>query len=434
MASGNRIRVTHAGALPRSPELHKLVWAKGNGTAYDEAELERKLNDELSATIRRQVDIGIDSINDGELSKTSFTQYCADRMAGYEVHPYDPSRDPEPLSIGARDIKKFREYFANGHAKFVRLDPPKVTYACTGPLSYVGQDELNADLQRFKDALSGVDYGEAYVPANSPGTIEHWLRNQYYKTEEEFVEAIAETMRVEYKAIVDAGFRLQIDDPDMPDGWLMYPDMSVAEYRKYARLRAEALNHALRGLPREKIRLHVCWGSFHGPHSDDIPLKDIADIVFSIRASEYSIEASNPAHEHEWAVFQSVGVPEDAALIPGVVGHCTDFIENPELVAQRLTRYAHLVGRENVMAGTDCGMGPRVNDPKICWAKFEAMVEGARLATKHLWAKGSTASRAKPVAKKAAKKKAAKKAAKKAPARKVAKKAKAKKAKKKARR
>ncbi|HWE73382.1 MAG TPA: cobalamin-independent methionine synthase II family protein [Stellaceae bacterium] len=435
MASGNRIRVTHAGALPRSPDLHKLVWAKGNGTPYDAAELESKLNDELAATIRRQVDIGIDSINDGELSKTSFTQYCASRMAGYEVHPYDPSRDPEPLSIGARDIKKFREYFANGHAKFVRLDPPKVTYACTGPLSYVGQDELNADLQRFKDALAGVDYGEAYVPANSPGTIEHWLRNQYYKTEEEFVEAIAETMRTEYKAIVDAGFRLQIDDPDMPDGWLMYPDMSIAEYRKYARLRAEALNHALRGLPREKIRLHVCWGSFHGPHSDDIPLKDIADIVFSIRASEYSIEASNPAHEHEWAVFQSVGVPEDAALIPGVVGHCTDFIENPELVAQRLTRYAHLVGRENVMAGTDCGMGPRVNDPKICWAKFEAMVEGARLATKHLWAKGSSASRAKPAVKKAAKKKAAKKAAaKKAPVRKVAKKAKAKKAKKKARR
>jgi 5-methyltetrahydropteroyltriglutamate--homocysteine methyltransferase len=195
-------------------------------------------------------------------------------------------------------------------------------------------------------------------------------------------------------------------------------------------LRAAALNHALRGLPREKIRLHVCWGSFHGPHADDIPLKDIADIIFSVRASEYSIEASNPAHEHEWAVFQSVGVPEDAALIPGVVGHCTDFIENPELVAQRLTRYAHLVGRENVMAGTDCGMGPRVNDPKICWAKFEAMVAGARLAAKQLWAKGSTPARAKPAAKKAAKKQAAKKA----PVRKVAKKAKAKKAKKKARR
>jgi 5-methyltetrahydropteroyltriglutamate--homocysteine methyltransferase len=241
-------------------------------------------------------------------------------------------------------------------------------------------------------------------------------------------------MREEYKAIVDAGFRLQIDDPDMPDGWLMYPDMTVAEYRKYARLRAAALNHALRDIPREKIRLHVCWGSFHGPHADDIPLKDIADIVFSIRASEYSIEASNPAHEHEWAVFEDVKVPDGAALIPGVVGHCTDFIENPELVAQRLVRYANLVGRDNVMAGTDCGMGPRVKDPKIAWAKFEAMVEGARIATKQLWAKKPAAkpaakkTAAKPAAKKTAKK-VAKKAAKKAVAKKSAKKAPARKAK-----
>jgi len=427
-ASGNRIRVTHAGALPRSPELAKLVWAKGNGAPHDESELQGRLDDELAQTIRRQVEIGIDSINDGELSKTSFTQYCANRMAGFEAHPYDPSRDPAPLSIGARDIKKFREYFANGHAKFVTLDPPKLTYICTGPLRYVGHAELRADLQRFKNALAGVDYDEAYVPANSPGTIEHWLRNQYYAREEEFVEAIADTMREEYKAIVDAGFRLQIDDPDLPDGWLMYPDMSVAEYRKYARVRVDALNHALRDIPREKIRLHVCWGSFHGPHSDDIPLKDIADLIFRVRASEYSIEASNPAHEHEWNVFEHAKVPDGAALIPGVVGHCTDFIENPELVAQRLTRYAKLLGRDNVMAGTDCGMGPRVKDPKICWAKFEAMVEGARLATKQLWAKGKSAARAKPAAKKASKKKAAKKA----PVRKAAKKAK--KAKKRARR
>jgi 5-methyltetrahydropteroyltriglutamate--homocysteine methyltransferase len=426
-ASGNRIRVTHAGALPRSPELAKLVWAKGDGRPYDHEELTRRLNDEFAETIRRQVDIGIDSINDGELSKTSFTQYCANRMTGYEVHPYDPSRDPEPLSIGARDIRKFREYFAAGHAKFVTLDPPKVTYICTAPLQYVGQDELQADLQRFKNALAGVSYNEAYVPANSPGTIEHWLRNQHYPTTEAYLEAIADVMHEEYKAIVDAGFRLQIDDPDLPDGWLMYPDMSVAEYRKYARLRVDALNHALRDIPREKIRLHVCWGSFHGPHADDIPLKDIADLIFRVRASEYSIEASNPAHEHEWTVFEEMKVPDGAALIPGVVGHCTDFIENPELVAQRLTRYANLLGRDNVMAGTDCGMGPRVKDPKICWAKFEAMVEGARIASKQLAAKPSRAARAKPVAKKAAKKKAAKKAAKKAPARKAKAKAKAKK-------
>jgi 5-methyltetrahydropteroyltriglutamate--homocysteine methyltransferase len=416
--SGNRIRVTHAGALPRSPELAKLVWAKGNGAPYDEGELARRLEDELAETIRRQVAIGIDSINDGELSKTSFTQYCASRIAGYETHLFDPTRDPAPLSIGARDIRKFREYFAAGHAKFVTLDPPKTTYVCTAPLRYVGHAELQDDLQRFKKALAGVDYTEAYLPANTPGTIEHWLRNRHYASEEEYLEAIADVMREEYKAIVDAGFRLQIDDPDLPDGWLMYPDMSVAEYRKYARLRVDALNHALRDIPREKIRLHVCWGSFHGPHADDIPLQDIADLIFRVRASEYSIEASNPAHEHEWTVFEDVKVPDGAALIPGVVGHCTDFIENPALVAQRLTRYANLLGRDNVMAGTDCGMGPRVKDPKICWAKFEAMVAGARLASKQLWAKA--ASRAKPAAKKAS----AKKAAKKAPARKAKAKAK----------
>ncbi|HEX7439447.1 MAG TPA: epoxyalkane--coenzyme M transferase, partial [Caldimonas sp.] len=183
----------------------------------------------------------------------------------------------------------------------------------------------------------------------------------------------------------DAGFMLQIDDPDLPDGWLMYPSMTVAEYRKYAQLRVAALNHALRDIPREKIKLHVCWGSFKGPHQDDIPLRDIIDIVFSVRASAYSIEASNPAHEHEWNVFETVKLPQDAVLIPGVVGHCTDFIEHPELVAQRLVRYAKLVGRENVMGGTDCGIGSRVSHPKIAWAKLKAISDGAKLATKELW-------------------------------------------------
>ena len=411
----NRIRVTHAGALPRSPELARLVWAKADHRPYDEGELARRLPEELAAVVRKQVEIGIDSVNDGELSKTSFTQYCASRIAGFETRPYQPGRDPEPLSIGARDIRKFREYFAAGHAKFVNLDPPKSVFLCNAPLRYVGQAELREDLQRFKSALAGVDYNEAYVPANSPGTIEHWLRNQHYATEEEFIEAVADTMREEYTAIVDAGFRLQIDDPDLPDGWLMYPEMSVAEYRKYARLRVDALNHALRDIPREKIRLHVCWGSFHGPHSDDIPLKDIADLIFRVKASEYSIEASNPAHEHEWNVFENTKVPDGAALIPGVVGHCTDFIENPDLVAQRRTRYAKLLGRDNVMAGTDCGMGPRVKDPKICWAKFEAMVEGARLATKALWKRGASASR-KAAAKRPARRKAKAKAKSKAKA------------------
>lgn len=396
---GKRIRVTHAGALPRSGELAKLVWAKADHRPFDAAELSRRLRDELAEVVKHQVDTGIDSINDGELSKTSFTQYCASRMSGFETRPYRPGQDPEPLSIGARDIRKFREYFAAGHAKFVNLDPPKSVFICNAPLRYVGQAELQQDIANFKTALSGVKYEEAYMPANTPGTIEHWLRNEHYPTTEAYLEAIADCMRDEYKAIVAAGFRLQIDDPDLPDGWLMYPDMSVAEYRKYARLRVDALNHALRDIPREKIRLHVCWGSFHGPHQDDIPLKDIADLIFRVRASEYSIEASNPAHEHEWNVFEKAKVPDGAKLIPGVVGHCTDFIENSELVAQRLVRYAKLVGRENLMAGTDCGLGPRVKEAKIAWAKLGALVEGARLAAKQLWAGGrAAAARRKPAA------------------------------------
>lgn len=201
----------------------------------------------------------------------------------------------------------------------------------------------------------------------------------------ELVYAIAEAMRDEYRAIVDAGFLLQIDDPDLPDGWQMYPGMSVARYRKYATLRVDALNHALRGIPREKIRLHVCWGSFHGPHQHDIPLENIIDIIFRVRASSYSIEASNPCHEHEWRVFEDVKPPEGAVLIPGVVGHFSDFIEHPELVAERLVRYAKLVGRENVMGGTDCGLGPRVGHAKIAWAKLEALAKGARIATQRLW-------------------------------------------------
>jgi 5-methyltetrahydropteroyltriglutamate--homocysteine methyltransferase len=194
-------------------------------------------------------------------------------------------------------------------------------------------------------------------------------------------------MREEYQAIVDAGFLLQIDDPDLPDGWQMYPDMSVRDYRKYATLRVDAINHALRGIPREKVRLHVCWGSFHGPHRNDIPLDDIIDIIFRVRASSYSIEASNPCHEHEWRVFETAKPPEGAVLIPGVVGHATDFIEHPELVADRLEKYARLLGRENVMGGTDCGLGPRVGSPEIAWAKLEALAKGARIASRRLWAK-----------------------------------------------
>src|SRR2546427_327001 len=226
---------------------------------------------------------------------------------------------------------------------------------------------------------------ETFLPAVAPGTIEHWLRNAHYPTDEAYLAAIADAMKVEYDTIVGAGFLLQIDDPDLADGWQIHPEMSVADYRKFAALRIEALNHALRDIPAERVRFHVCWGSYHGPHKHDLPLRDLVDLVLAVRAQGYSIEASNPRHDHEWRVWQDVKLPDGKILIPGVVGHASDFVEHPELVAERLVRFARLVGRGNVIAGTDCGLGPRGGHPKIAWAQFESLVEGARLATWQLW-------------------------------------------------
>lgn len=384
ISSTARILTTHAGVLPRSDRISDLVAARADGRPRDADELARLIRSEVAAIVRKQIDCGIDSINDGEISKTSFTYYCRERLSGLEMRPYVEGKSPASLNIASRDIRKFPEYFA-ARGGFARAVAPRSQVFCVAPLKYSGHEAVAADIANFKAALAGVQAAEAYLPANTPGTIEHWMFNEHYPGTEAFLAAIADCMHEEYKAIVDAGLLLQIDDPDLPDGWLMYPDMSVAEYRKYAALRVEALNHALRGIPRESVRLHVCWGSFHGPHHDDIALRDIIDLIFSVRASSYSIEASNPAHEHEWRVFEDVKLPDGAVLIPGVVGHCTDFIENPELVAQRLVRYARLVGRENVMAGTDCGLGRRVGHGSIAWAKLRALAAGAQLATKELW-------------------------------------------------
>ena len=378
--STDRILTTHAGSLPRPGGLMDMVLARARGEAYDQGAFEVRLRSAVADVVKRQVECGLDIVNDGELSKPNFTDYVSSRIAGCESRPGSGDRR---LSITARDERKFPEYF-QAHPR-PRYAGGQTVPVCVGELRYVGQAELGRDIENFKAALAGARTVGAFLPANTPGTIEHWLKNEYYKSDEEFLLAIAETMREEYKAIVDAGFSLQIDDPDLPDGWNCLPDIDFADYRKYATVRVDALNHALRDIPKEKIRLHVCWGSFHGPHHNDIPLKDIIDLIFRVRAGSYSIEASNPCHEHEWRVFEEVKLPADATLVPGVVGHCTDFIEHPDLVAERLVRYANLVGRENVLAGTDCGLGTRVGHPSICWAKFEAMAEGARRATRILW-------------------------------------------------
>ncbi|MGH8701139.1 MAG: hypothetical protein ACREVR_08215, partial [Burkholderiales bacterium] len=265
----DRILTTHAGSLPRSDELKKLVFARAEGRPYDTDALARQLNIEVGEVVRKQVACGVDSVNDGEVGKTNFNNYVRERLAGFEARPYVPGTSPKPLSIAGRELTKFPEYFAaggRGFGAFAGSGPSRPQVLCVAPLTYVGHAALKDDLENFRAALRGVKAAEAFMSANTPGTIEHWLRNEHYPDEEAFVYAIAEAMREEYRAIVDAGFLLQIDDPDLPDGWQMYPEMSVAQYRTYATMRVDALNHALRGIPRDKIRLHVCWGSFHGPH------------------------------------------------------------------------------------------------------------------------------------------------------------------------
>jgi 5-methyltetrahydropteroyltriglutamate--homocysteine methyltransferase len=376
--SDERILTTHAGSLARPDALRALLTAKDEGQPYDAAALASQTRAAVARVVREQVAVGLDVVNDGEQSKRNFTTYARERLAGIEERVLKPG-ERVLAQIYGRDAAEFPEYFA-GRGNLAGREA-----VCTGPLMYVGHKAVEADLANFRAALAGVEVVEAFLPAVAPGTIEHWLRNEHYGSDEAYLAAIADAMKVEYDAIVRAGFLLQIDDPDLADAWQIHPQMSVAEYRTFAALRIEALNHALRDIPPDRVRFHVCWGSYHGPHKYDIPLRELTDLILAVRAQAYSIEASNPRHDHEWRVWEDVRLPADRILVPGVVGHASDFVEHPELVAERLVKYARVVGRENVMAGTDCGLGPRVGHPRIAWAKFEALVEGARLATRQLW-------------------------------------------------
>jgi 5-methyltetrahydropteroyltriglutamate--homocysteine methyltransferase len=386
MRSTDRIKTTHAGALPRPDDLRQMIVGPDRVVRIDTDEQRARLKSAVADVVKKQVECGLDSVNDGEFSKSSFNTYLTDRVAGYELRdmPADAPTRLSRLNMINRDARKFGDYFTN---RRLFATPGGKLPICVEPLRYIGQDKLKRDIDNFKAALNGAKTEEAFLPANTPGTMEHWLRNDYYKTDEELVFALADVLHVEYKAITDAGLTLQIDNPDLPDCWGIFPDMTIPEFRKYAGMRVEATKHALKGVPREQTRLHVCWGSFHGPHCDDIPLSEIVDLIFAIPAASYSLEASNPVHEHEWRIFEKVKLPEGATFVPGVVGHASDFIEHPDLIADRLERYANLLGRENVIAGTDCGLGPRVGHPSIVWAKLEALAEGARRATKRLWKK-----------------------------------------------
>jgi 5-methyltetrahydropteroyltriglutamate--homocysteine methyltransferase len=392
--STERILVSHAGTLPRPPEIVQLLSQGASGAAA----LAQKLPAAVAEMVRKQVEAGVDIVNDGEIPKRgTFSSYIQERIEGIEPRTFKVGEGPPPRDVNGRDRKDFPGFFAAGLGGFGPArgtfggasaqrptDAERTLQFCTAPLRYVGEATAEQDINNLKAASQGLDV-EPWLPAITPGTVEHWLWNEHYPSDEEFLYAIADVMHEEYKLIADSGIMLQVDDPDLPDGWQMYPDMSIADYRKYAHLRVEALNHGLRDIPADRIRFHTCWGSSHGPHRNDIPLRHILDLILQVKAECVSIEASNPRHEHDWTVWQEVKLPDGKSLMPGVVGHSSDLIEDPELVAERLVRYAGLVGKENVIAGTDCGLGQRVGHPEIAWAKLAASAEGARIASRQLF-------------------------------------------------
>ena len=387
--STDRILTTHTGSLPRPSEILKTMRAKESGQPYDAKAYEQALTRNVADIVRKQVEAGIDVVNDGECSKPSFMGYVGERLAGYEV------RLPAggvPVSVGpidpdGRDAAMFPDYYKlvlenSPFANVVRVAPR----VCVGPIRYIGQEKVQRDIANLKQALTGLKVAEAFLPASGPVPS---LPNSYYKTQEEYEAAYAEAMREEYKAILDAGLLLQIDYPRLVSSWDSRRSMGLAEYRKWAEGRVELVNHALRGLPEERIRFHTCYGVNFGPRVSDLQLGDIIDVLFRIKAGSYSFEAANPRHDHEWRVPQKTKLPPGKILIPGVVTHSNVMIEHPELVADRIERWAHAVGRENILVGNDCGFQSTAGNTEIpmsiAWAKLQALGEGARLASKRLW-------------------------------------------------
>jgi 5-methyltetrahydropteroyltriglutamate--homocysteine methyltransferase len=410
--STDRILTTHVGSLPRPPDVQELLLARDAGRPYDKDLLARRVKEEVHTVVRRQVEAGIDIVTDGEISKASFTNYMKDRLAGFEGIETQPW--PGPPDDFPEFAELARRYgggpiggagLGSGAATTVAVVPATQTGTRSpAPVSPIGplplnvgaigwkdRTELDTDLANLTDALQGLTYEEAFMPAVAVGQVIFMIRSTYYGSDQEYLYALAEALREEYEAIVNAGFVLQIDSPDVPmmrnrQLW----DAPWEEYRRHLALRIEALNHALRTIPEDRIRFHVCWGNTYGTHHRDVPLKDLVDLILRVKAQAYSIEAANPRHEHEYEVWEDVKLPEGKILIPGVIDSVSIFIEPPELVAQRIIRYANIVGRENVIAAPDCGFGtfaaflPRVHSEPL-WEKFRAMTRGAELATRKLW-------------------------------------------------
>ena len=389
--SATRIHTTHVGSLIRPAELQQFIRPRQAGQPYDEQAYANCLRASVEAVVRRQIDAGIDVVSDGEFGKSiSWSQYALERLSGFERRSARPQE--HGFNRGA-DRARFAEFYRELDAA---EGPPAAVGAsagvavCVGPISYTGQAELQRDIDNFKSALGQAGARRGFLPVASPTSVIPDRRNEYYRSDEELLHAIADAMRVEYRAIVDAGLELQLDDARLAVTYdRMVPPASFADYRNWVAMNVEAINHALAGIPEERVRYHVCWGSWPGPHVTDVPLKDIVDLVLKVKAGTYLIEGANPRHEHEWRVWESVELPEGKRLAPGMISHATNVVEHPELVAQRIVRLAQLVGRDRVLASTDCGFaqGPfhRRVHPTIMWAKLEALAEGARIASKALF-------------------------------------------------
>jgi len=392
--STERILTTHVGSLARSDSLIPLLRLRENGQPYDREELARLVREAVTDAVRKQVEAGIDIVTDGEQGKTSFFGYIVGRFSGFERKPVAPGKEGRPRAA-SREYLAFPDYYAwseriaepfggRGGSRGHGVD------ICTGPVSYKGHEAVQKDIDNLMAAVKGQTHEDVFMPAIASSYVASTFSNEYYRTHEEYEQAVTNAMREEYKAIVGAGFILQIDDPRLVTYYMMNPDLSVEDCRKWAAERVEAINESIRGIPPEKVRFHTCYSIDVGPRIHEMALKDIVDIMLKINAGAYSFEAANPRHEHEYHVFERVKLPDGKILIPGVISHTTNLVEHPELVAERIVRFAKIVGRESVIAGADCGFAAsalRFNDthPSVAWLKFAALAEGARLATGELW-------------------------------------------------
>jgi len=377
-----RILTTHVGSLIRPSRLLEFAIAQQKGEAIDEAAYQACLRESVAEAVRKQAETGLDVVNDGEFGKSSWAAYALERITGFEVR-----RDQiVPLDWLGRDRERFREFFEVEMPNALRGGAAEV---CVGPISMAETRSVQRDIANLKAAAQGTSIGEAFFTSVAPASTAYNGVNEYYKTEEAYVYAIAEALREEYLAIHNAGLLLQVDDAVLANMYDHLVSESPERYRRWAQLRVEALNHALRGIPEDRVRYHICFGSWHVPHVADAPLPAMIDLILQVNAGAYSFEAANPRHEHEWTVWQTTKLPEGKSIIPGVVTHHTTVVEHPELVAQRIVRFARLVGRENVIAGTDCGFaqaqGVQRVHPSVMWAKLESLVQGAQLASRQLW-------------------------------------------------